>query len=90
MPGAAAGGFATNQGASAGAASSTPSRHAAHGKADEGGARDALLTGSSFAAGKPPVNAGTRRDVTLPLCTANRPARSDTFTRPEAPHARHL
>ena len=92
MPGAAAGGFATNQGASAGAARSTPSRHSAHGKADEGrgGARDALPTGSCFAAGKPPVNAGTRREVTPPFCIASRPTRSDTLTRPEAPHACRL
>ena len=88
MPGSASG--PTNQGATAGAARSTLPCHSAPGKADEGGARVAVPTGSRFAGGQRLVNACTRRDVTPPLCTASRPTRSGTLMRPEGPHACRL
>ena len=88
MPGSASG--PTNQGATAGAARSTLPCHSAPGKADEGGARDAMPTGRRFAGGQRLVNARTRRDVTPPLCTASRPTRSGTLMRPEGPHACRL
>ena len=88
MPGSASG--PTNQDATAGAARSTPPCYSAPGKADEGGARGAVPTGSRFAGGQRPVNACTRRDVTPPLCTASRPTRSGTLMRPEGPHACRL
>ena len=48
-----------------------------HDKADEGGARDAMTTGS--AEDNRPVNAGTRRDVTPPYASL-----VDTRMRPDA------
>ena len=64
MSGSASGVFATNQGATAGAARSTPPCHSAPGKADAGGARGAVPTRSRLAVKRllalsTPAHAGT-------------------------------